>query len=337
MSERTLPQPTSTETRSRRFRIGALVVLALAAGLILWLVLRDDGGSSESSTAQAVTAEDLRELAQSVEHPVHWLGERDDYTLEMNRNASGSIFIRYLPSDVEPGADKPYLTVATYPFPGALQALRKVARERGASAIPVAGKGIAVPAKGYPQSVHIAYPGVDYQIEVYDPTPGSALAAVTSGQLEHLGPLEGSSAEAAPKVVPAAASRADLTALASSIGHPVYWAGPRQGFTYEVTQDPSGRVYIRYLPPGTTVGSPKPQLTVATYPFPGALAAIKAVAKNDSSTIKLPGGGMAIVDSSYPKSIHLAYPDSEYQVEVFAPTAAAARRAVASGQVAALG
>src|SRR6187549_2647825 len=127
MSERTLPGPSSSsEIRSRRFRVAALVVLALTAGLILWLVLRDDGGSSETSSATAVSAEDLHQLAQSVEHPVFWLGAKDDSTYELTRNANGSIFIRYLPSGVDVGADQPYLTVATYPFPGALPALRRV-------------------------------------------------------------------------------------------------------------------------------------------------------------------------------------------------------------------
>ena len=44
-----------------------------------------------------------------------------------------------------------------------------------------------------------------------------------------------------------------------------------------------------------------------------------------------------MVDKSYPKSIHLAYPGSDYQVEVFDPSAAAARALVSSGQVEPIG
>jgi hypothetical protein len=339
MSERTLAGPSSTaEARSRRFRVAALVVVGLAAGLILWLVLRDDNGATEAGNSTAVSVAELRGLAESVRHPVFWVGPKDDYTYELTRNSAASIVIRYLPPGVDVGADEPYLTVATYPFPGAFAALNNVARDKKETAIPISENGVVVPAKGYPQSVHAAYPDVDYQVEVFDPSPGAALHAVTSGELQHLGLLRGRGPGAAPEALPAAASRAELTAFATSLGHPVYWAGARSGNTYEVTQDSTGRVFIRYLPPGVAVGSPKSYLTVATYPFPGALGALQALAKgNEASTITLPGGGLAIVDMKYPKSIHLAYPASDYQVEVFAPSAAAARRVVESGRIAPVG
>ena len=85
-----------------------------------------------------------------------------------------------------------------------------------------------------------------------------------------------------------------------------------------MTQTSSGNVFVRYLPPGVKVGASAPYLTVATYPFPNAFAAVKRTVKgNSAGTIKLPGGGLAVVDRQYPKSIHLAYPGSNVQVEVF--------------------
>ena len=50
------------------------------------------------------------------------------------------------------------------------------------------------------------------------------------------------------------AAVAELEAVAKSLGHPVYWAGPRKGVTYELTRTTDGKVYIRYLPRGTHVG-----------------------------------------------------------------------------------
>src|SRR5690349_21787017 len=47
-----------------------------------------------------------------------------------------------------------------------------------------------------------------------------------------------------------AVSMGTLTALPGVLGHPVYWAGPRAGATYELTRSPDGRVYIRYLTGG---------------------------------------------------------------------------------------
>jgi hypothetical protein len=147
-------------------------------------------------------------------------------------------------------------------------------------------------------------------------------------------------AAATPKTAgtgPVAESAQGLKAFAAAIGHPVYWAGPKLGSTYELTQTNTGRVYVRYLPAGVQVGVKKPFLTVATYPFPKAFAALKALAKHQGGAIKLAGGGIALVDKAYPKSIHLAYPGSDYEVEVFSPSPPGTRAAVVSGQVTAIG
>ncbi len=53
--------------------------------------------------------------------------------------------------------------------------------------------------------------------------------------------------------------------------------------------------------------------------------------------IKLEDGGLAVIDKSYPKSIHLAYPGSDFQVEVFHPSADQVRRLVSSGRVSTIG
>jgi hypothetical protein len=135
---------------------------------------------------------------------------------------------------------------------------------------------------------------------------------------------------------PVAASVADLKRFAAAVGHPIYWAGPMAGNTYELTQTRIGRVYVRYLPPGVPVGVKKPFLTIATYPFPHAFNAVNALVKNQGGGIKLDHGGIALVDRAYPKSVHLAYPGSDYEVEVFSPSPASSREIVASGQIASI-
>jgi hypothetical protein len=50
-------------------------------------------------------------------------------------------------------------------------------------AIELPGGGIALVDEGYRQSVHVAFPGVDYQVEVYDPSPRRSLAVTTSGDV----------------------------------------------------------------------------------------------------------------------------------------------------------
>jgi hypothetical protein len=314
-----------------------VVALAVAAGLVAWLVLRDNGGSTTANTqaqaagAVAVTPGELRSLARELGHPIFWLGREHGETYEVTEAQHGNVFVRYLPSGVAVGAPTPYLTVATYPFPGAYAAVSKKAAARGAVTAKLARGGIALLDTGYPQSVHIAYPGLDYQVEVYDPTPDRAMQLVSAGKVAGLGWLSPVTPAGGERI---AASVAKLKSVAQQLGHPIYWAGPKRGFIYELTTTSDGRVFVRYLPAGVKVGDPRARLlTVATYPFPGAFAAVSKTASGPG-TIKLAHGGIAVVDASYPKSIHLAFPRSAYQIEVFDPSPRAARRIVASGAIA---
>ena len=124
-----------------------------------------------------------------------------------------------------------------------------------------------------------------------------------------------------------------LSALAGLRGEPVYWAGPRAGAVYEVTES-AGRVYVRYLASGAQLGSPQPDfLTVATYPRTNAYADIEAAAKRPGAVkIAIPEG-LAVYDSATPTSVYLAYRGSTQQIEVYSPSGLEARRLVESGRV----
>lgn len=129
-------------------------------------------------------------------------------------------------------------------------------------------------------------------------------------------------------------SEAELRAFAASSPTPVYWAGPRAGQTYELSRTTDGRVYVRYLPAGVKVGDPRPRfLTVGTYPVANAFSGLKRISRAPgASTRPLPRGGMAVLNPATP-SVYFGYPGAKYQVEVFAPSAASARRLVFEGQI----
>jgi hypothetical protein len=136
----------------------------------------------------------------------------------------------------------------------------------------------------------------------------------------------------------AAANTASISALASlakTVGHPVYWAGPKDGYRYELTHTTDGRIYIRYLPTGVAVGTAAPNyLTVGTYPVQGAIGTVRAIgSKKGGSLLKLAGGGVAAVDPDHPLSVYIAYAGSSYEVEVYDPTPDQARQLVASGAI----
>jgi hypothetical protein len=315
-------------------RLGAVVVLALAAGVIVWLVARgNDDASRNPTSARAVSAQQLAAVQASVRHPVYWAGAKPGFTYELTQTTDGRIYVRYLPSGVSIGANKPkYLTIGTYPLKNALASVRAIAKRLRVTPMKLKGGGIAVQDTEHPTSVYFAAPGLDYQVEVYEPSPARALDLVRSGKLRPVtpvaGPLQSTSAE------PTTASVQQLRALESEVRHPVYWVGPGSRITYELTRTSDGRIYVRYLPRGAEAGDPRRYTTVATYPVRNPVAAVKAIAKETGGrTVSVSAGGVAAVDGNHPTSVYVAHQGSNYQVEVFDPSAARALRLVSSGRV----
>jgi hypothetical protein len=308
------------------------VLLAVAIGVVLWLVLRGDGGKgSQRAQATAASITRLNRFASTVGHPIYWAGSQPSFTYELSRTNDGRVYIRYLPPGVKTGTSKPdYLTVGTYPQRHAFATLRATARKQRAQMIHIAGGGLAFQYKGRTTSVYLAFPGSSYQVEVFDPSPTRALQLVRSGQVQPVGAPPRTAAGST------AATEKQLKARAIALGHPIYWAGTNPAATYELTETNNGSVYVRYLPQGVPVGSPLPNyLTIGTYPQKRAFEILKATAaKNDVPTLKLADGGLAFADKKHPTSVYVAYPNVDLQIEVFDPAAGRARQLVTSGQIA---
>jgi hypothetical protein len=323
-------------TRGPRKRLWTLLlavvfVIALAGGAG-WFALRDDG-APKAKRAPAATASihALASLATSVGHPVYWAGPKDGYRYELTHTTDGRIYIRYLPAGVAVGTAAPdYLTVGTYPVKNALATVRAIGAKTGGSLLKLAGGAVAAVDPDHPLSTYIAYPGSSFEIEVYDPSPGQARQLVTSGAIVAAGTGQAS----VTPIKPIAASIADLRALVSASGHPVYWAGPQTRATYELSELSDGRIYVRYLPKGVEVGAQEPFPTVGTYPVQDAFSAVKVIAQRPGATqIKLSNGGIAVTDPAHPTSVYIAYPDGKVEVEVFDPSPARARELVRTGVI----
>jgi hypothetical protein len=311
----------------------ALVLLVALAGAAGWFYLRDDGAATaKRAPANTASIRALASLATSVGHPVYWAGPKNGYRYELTHTTDGRIYIRYLPAGVEVGTAAPdYLTVGTYPVKGALATVRAIGSKKGGSLMNLAGGAVAAVDPAHPLSTYIAYPGSGYEIEVYDPSPGQARKLVSSGAIV---PTATGRVSVSP-VQPTDASIADLRALVSSSGHPVYWAGARPGATYELSELSDGRIFVRYLPKGVKIGAQHPFTTVGTYPLQDAFAAVKVIAQRPGATqIKLSNGGIAVTDPEHPTSVYIAYPHGTIEVEVFDPSAARARHLVETGVIA---
>jgi hypothetical protein len=135
--------------------------------------------------------------------------------------------------------------------------------------------------------------------------------------------------------IPALVSQLQLQRLAASVDHPVYWAGPRPGFSYELTRTSMGRVFVRYLPHGVAAGDARPDfLTVGTYPGKRSFADLKRAANRDGAVwVGLDHGGLVVFAARNARSAYLGYPSGKYQVEVFAPSTGVARKLVLAGTI----
>src|SRR5215218_4627256 len=77
-------------------RIGAVVAVAVAAAIVVWLVVvrNDSNGSSDEAPhvaaipAVAATPERLRELSVETGRPIYWLGPEEGRTYELTRTAN---------------------------------------------------------------------------------------------------------------------------------------------------------------------------------------------------------------------------------------------------------
>ena len=65
--------------------------------------------------------------------------------------------------------------------------LRRMARPVGSRHDPVRERGIAVYTRARPESVYIAHPRSELQIEVFDPSPRKARQIALSGRVKPVG------------------------------------------------------------------------------------------------------------------------------------------------------
>ena len=126
----------------------------------------------------------------------------------------------------------------------------------------------------------------------------------------------------------------DLRSLSTKVGHPIYWLGEESGHIYELTQLKDGRIFVRYLPHGVSVGNRGSYTFVGTYPFPNAYQALKTLAKHGDVSFTVPGNGVAVYSTSTPTNVYVAFPGTNEEIEVYDPSPAHVRALIASGQIA---
>ncbi len=183
-------RPIPPWARRQEVRVGVVVAVALAIGLVVWLVAIRGGSSSSKAGSSATIAptaaspDRLRALAKDVGHPIYWIGPAANTTYELTKTGSGRIYVRYLTNGVAIGSKSPsYTFIGTYPFPDAYKALQGLAKKSADASFSAPANGLAVYAKNVPTNIYLAYPGSNVQIEVYDPSPSHARSLIREGRV----------------------------------------------------------------------------------------------------------------------------------------------------------
>jgi hypothetical protein len=247
------------------------------------------------------------------------------FTYELTKASDDRVYVRYLPAGVAIGTNKPYLTIGTYRVQNAFAATDRSSRQADSVRIPLEKGGVAFYSEDSPTNVYFAYPGTDYQVEVYDPSAERAQGLVASGKVRPVSAGGGASSGAAK------ASPAQLQAVSTSLGHPVYWIGEQPGTTYEVRTTSGGSVYLRYLPTGVRVGVDKPYLTVGTYPVQNAFSVTRRLAQRPGAVpIDVGSEAVAFYSEAQQTNVYLAYRGVDLQIEVYDPSPERAQDIVAS-------
>jgi hypothetical protein len=183
-------------SRSDRVRISAVVAVALVAGLLVWLLIAAGGDDSDpattaetaaSKTVEVVSESDLLGALEGVGYPVYWAGSRPGVDYEVSRLEEGRTYIRYLPEGEEAESEEQFLTVGSYQQVDAIESIRELGSKPGALLVQIDGGGSAYAEGVDATSAYMAFPGVEAQVEVFDPEPGKALQLIRSGTIVPVG------------------------------------------------------------------------------------------------------------------------------------------------------
>jgi hypothetical protein len=120
-----------------------------------------------------------------------------------------------------------------------------------------------------------------------------------------------------------ALSEAELVNAVKELGVDVYWAGPVDGAKYTVSAPADGQVYIRYLPNGEGLNDTKANyVVIATYATPDAFTSTQSAGNQTNGvTFINTQGGAVFYSKDAPTNVYVAYPNIDFQIEVFSPIA----------------
>jgi hypothetical protein len=137
--------------------------------------------SANSSGQVALTEEQLKAEVRKIGGSIYWAGAMPGAKYAFNHLAPGQDYIRYLPNG-QGLADtaQNYRVIATYKEATAYHTLVAAAKLKTGVSITNPDGSVLYYAKATPTHVYMAFKGMGYQIEIFDPTPGVSIKLATT-------------------------------------------------------------------------------------------------------------------------------------------------------------
>lgn len=189
-------------------RVGIGIVIAIVTFTLTWAITSNrevkvtfvqPGGSSQTlgtgvpvptnttsanpttSGQVALTEAELRSAVKTLGGSIYWAGPMPNALYALNHIASGQDLVRYLPNGQGLKDEKQnYRVIGTYQDAKSFETMQAAGKLDTGVSITNPDGSLIYYAKATPSHVYLAFKGLEFQIEIFDPTPGSALKLATT-------------------------------------------------------------------------------------------------------------------------------------------------------------
>lgn len=129
----------------------------------------------------ALTEADLKDVVSQLKTSVYWAGPMDGAKYTINATTPGQTYVRYLPNgEGVNDLSAKYRVIGTYDEKDAYTATLAAGNEANAVSFTTPEGTVVHYNKSAQSNVYIAFQGKNYQIEVFDPSPKTAIALATA-------------------------------------------------------------------------------------------------------------------------------------------------------------
>lgn len=192
--EQGFPLTIEPEKHNKQFFLILIIATALISSLFTFGVANQlSPGLAERTTLAAQTSggvclseKELRTLIAENKIVAYWTGPVKDATYSINASTPGQVFVRYIPKGMDCGSTEPkFRVIATYAETDAYNSTLQAGNQAEGVSLSNPDGSVVYFSKNAPNNVYVAYPNLDYQIEIYDPDAKTAVTlATTSNQIQ---------------------------------------------------------------------------------------------------------------------------------------------------------